>query len=272
MLRDQSNRLLDTQDTMRAFADMTGGHAYINTNDTSGAIRDAAHDGSDYYMLSYAVDKSDRRPGWRKINVKVGDYHVRARHGYFLTQTTMDPKVTAGYDMDNALKSPFSYTGLPFRVVLEPPVSQGDKRKVSFAMTMPPKAATVDNTDNNHLHVDIAYAVWNASGQDAAHKGTSYNLNLNPAQLQMVDTKGLGYGDSFRIASGSLPVVRGGSRQPHRPDWQRAGPAGVEIRARSVALSRAINRPPNMGRGIRFDCRSSSACLTLARGHCCPPR
>ena len=67
-----SNQFIDTLDTMHAFADMTGGHAYVNTNDTTGAIRDAAQDGSDYYMLSYAVDKSDRRPGWRKINGESG--------------------------------------------------------------------------------------------------------------------------------------------------------------------------------------------------------
>lgn len=201
-ISDQSNRLLDTLNTMRAFADMTGGHAYVNTNDTTGAIRDAAQDGSDYYLLSYSVDKSDRRPGWRKITVKAGDYHVRARHGYFLTQTTMDPKVTAAYDIDNALKSPFDYTGLPLRVTLPPPVSQGDKRKVTFAMTMPPKAASVDNSDNNHLNVDIAYAVWSATGQEAGHKGTSYNLNLNPSQLEMIETKGLGYGDTIELSPG----------------------------------------------------------------------
>jgi hypothetical protein len=39
---------------MRAFADMTGGRAYVNTNDTRGAIREAVQDGSSYYMLSFA--------------------------------------------------------------------------------------------------------------------------------------------------------------------------------------------------------------------------
>lgn len=203
IISDQSNRLLDTMDTMRAFADMTGGHAYVNNNDTTGAVREAAKDGTSYYMLSYPVDKSDRRAGWRKITVKVADYHVRARSGYFLTETTLDPAISAGYDMDNALKSPFDYTGLPLRVVLKPPVAQGDKRKVTFAMTMPPKAASVDDSDSHHLHVDIAYAVWNATGQDAAHKGTSYNLKLNPTQLEAINTQGLGYGDTLELPPGS---------------------------------------------------------------------
>ncbi len=204
--RDMSNRLLDTMNTMRAFADMTGGRAYVNTNDTRGAIREAVQDGSSYYMLSFAADKSDRRPGWRKINVKVGDYHVRARHGYFLTKTTVDPLLSATYDIDSALKSPLDYTGLPVRMVLNPTVTDGSKRKVTFAMTVPPKVARVDSEDKNHMHVDIAYAVWTAAGQDAAHKGTSYNLNLNPTQLQQIDTNGLGYGDTLELAPGSYKL------------------------------------------------------------------
>jgi VWFA-related protein len=64
---DLSNRLLDTLETMRAFADMTGGRAYVNTNDTRSAVRDAVRDGSAYYILTYAADKSNVRPGWRQI-------------------------------------------------------------------------------------------------------------------------------------------------------------------------------------------------------------
>jgi VWFA-related protein len=204
--RDMSNQLQDALNTMRAFADMTGGRAYVNTNDTRGAIREAVQDGSAYYMLSYAVDKSNRRPGWRKINVKVGDYHIRARHGYFLTKTTLDPLSTAKYDIYNALKSPLDYTGLPVRILLNSPAPDGDKRKVTFAMMMPPKSTKIDSDDKNHMHVDIAYAVWTANGQDAGHKGKSYNLNLNPTQLQQLDTNGLSYGDTVELAPGTYKL------------------------------------------------------------------
>lgn len=203
LLSDQSNRLRDTLDTMRAFADMTGGRAYVNTNDTRGAIRDAVKDGSAYYMLSYSLDRSDHRPGWRKIAVKVRNYRVRARQGYYATQTTVDPLSTARYDIDNALKSPLDFTGMPLRIVLNPTVINGDKRKVTFAMMVPPKVARVDSEDKNHLHVDIAYAVWTAAGKDAGHKGTSYNLNLNSVQLQQIDINGLSYGDTLELAPGS---------------------------------------------------------------------
>ena len=38
-----------------------------------------------------------------------------SRHGYFLTQTTLDPLTSAKYDIDTALRSPLDYTGLPSR-------------------------------------------------------------------------------------------------------------------------------------------------------------
>jgi len=92
LLNNESNRQRDILDTMRAFSEMTGGRAFVNTNDTRGAIREAVHDGSEYYLLSYPVDKSNLHQGWRKITVRVGKYHVRARKGYFLTQVTADDK------------------------------------------------------------------------------------------------------------------------------------------------------------------------------------
>jgi hypothetical protein len=73
---------------------------------------------------------------------------------------------------------------------------------VTFAMMMPPKMAKIDSEDKNHLHVDIAYAVLTSTGQDAAHKGISYNLNLNPTQLAQVDTQGLSYGDTVELPPG----------------------------------------------------------------------
>ena len=77
---------------MRTFSEMTGGRAFVNTNDTRGAIQEAVHDGSAYYLLSYPVDKSNRHQGWRKITVKAGSYHVHARKGYLMTQVNADAK------------------------------------------------------------------------------------------------------------------------------------------------------------------------------------
>ncbi len=205
-LADESSRQNVVLDTMRTFADLTGGRAFVNNNDTRGAIRRAAADGASYYLLSYAVDKTNRRPGWRKISVKVPNYTVRARPGYFMTQATADPALMAKMDIDTALTSPFEYTGLPVRVSLAQAADAGDKRKITFAMTMPPKAAQVDSADRNHLNVAIAYLVQTREGKSAGQKGTSYNLNLDAAQLQQIETKGVGYGDTLELPPGDYTL------------------------------------------------------------------
>ncbi len=207
VLRSESDRQRDILDTMRAFADMTGGRAFVNTNDTTGAIREAAADASTYYLLSYPVDKTNKQAGWRKLNVKVGDYRTRARQGYYMTQATLDPSSSAKYDIDVALTSPFVYTGLPLKLTVNPPAGAGDKRKLEFAMMVPPKTATVDADQNNHMNLEIAYALRNSAGKDAGHKGVTYNLNLNPQQLAAIVTSGVGYNDTVELAPGNYTLT-----------------------------------------------------------------
>jgi VWFA-related protein len=199
LLTNMANHSRDIQETMRAFADMTGGRAYVNRNDIDGAVRDAATDGSQYYILSYPVDKDDKKPGWRKINVKVADYNVRARRGYHLTQVTVDPVKSAKSDMDSALGSPFDYTGIPLRLVL------ANKEKLGFTVLVPPNSSVIDPTDN-HLFLEIAYAITNAAGKDAGHKGTTYNLKLDQQQLAQLTTQGIGYGDTLSLSPGKYQL------------------------------------------------------------------
>jgi VWFA-related protein len=94
--RQISNRMWLQQsktDTLNDFADMTGGKAFYNTNDLAGSFNRAADDASSYYMLGYYLDTKNNKPGWRKLQVKVGkkDVEVRARNGFFVTNATMNP-------------------------------------------------------------------------------------------------------------------------------------------------------------------------------------
>ncbi|HYM76012.1 MAG TPA: VWA domain-containing protein [Candidatus Dormibacteraeota bacterium] len=203
MLADTSNRQNDILITMRAFADMTGGRAFVNTNDTTGAVHSAARDGSRYYLLSYPLDKNNRRQGWRKITVKAGNYHVRAREGYYMTQATANPSTSARYDVDAALKSPLDYTGIPLRILLKPQIAADGKRKLPFSTVISPTGITVDSTDNNHVFLDISYSVLTADGNSASKQDKSYNLNLNADQLKQFEAKGLGIGDTLDLAPGS---------------------------------------------------------------------
>ncbi len=204
---DISNRQLDILNTMISFADMTGGRAYINTNDTAGAIHSAALDGAHYYLLSYPVDKSNRHAGWRKITVKAGSYNVRARKGYYLTQATVDPLTSARFDIDAALRSPLDYTGIPLKVVLVKPQNETDgKQKVPFSAIIPASGVKVDADDNNHVFLEISYAALTPDGKILSSQSRSYNLNLSPDQLKQFTAMGLGFGDALDVAPGAYKL------------------------------------------------------------------
>jgi VWFA-related protein len=193
-----------TVDTMRIFADTTGGKAYYNNNDLAGALTEATNDGSSYYILSYALDTKNNRPGWRKLKVKVKDhdYRIRSREGFFVTQTTMDPLSSEGMDIREALTSPLDYTGMPLSVKLEAPVASGAKKKVGFSLLVPANAATVDASDNDRLNLEIWYVVRNVKGEDVSHNSKLYNLNLNAAFVAQLQTNGIGYNDTLELPPG----------------------------------------------------------------------
>jgi VWFA-related protein len=193
-----------TLDTMRVFADTTGGRAYFNTNDLAGALSRASDDGSSYYTLSYALDTKNNHPGWRKLKVKVKgqDYRIRSREGFFVTSTTMDPLSSEGMDIREALTSPLDYTGMPLTVKVDTPVASGAKKKVGFSLLVPANAATVDASDNDRLNLEIWYVVRNLKGEDVTHNSKLYNLNLNAAFVAQLQTSGIGYNDTLELPPG----------------------------------------------------------------------
>jgi len=199
----------DTLATMRAFAEMTGGRAYLNRNDLERALREANEDGASYYMLSYALDKNNTKPGWRKFKVvvKKPDCHVRTRAGFFISRQTLDPNNTEKVDIFNALNSPLEYTSIPVRVKLDATADSGKNKKIGFALFVPPNVAKVD--EKNHLSFEVWYTVRDAKGKDVAHKNQIYNVDLTPVMLAQLQSQGIGYNDTVELPPGryNLRVV-----------------------------------------------------------------
>jgi len=74
--------------TMRAAADVTGGHGFYNNNELADLLQRAAADSSSYYMLGYYLEKGVN-PGWRKLKVK-GDRagaQGYSRCGFYATRS-----------------------------------------------------------------------------------------------------------------------------------------------------------------------------------------
>jgi VWFA-related protein len=83
---DEFNLTLnDEHATMTKLAAQTGGQAFFNTNDLSGAIKAATEQGANYYALSYTPINKNYNGGYRKLKVTLAGkkYHLAYRTGYY---------------------------------------------------------------------------------------------------------------------------------------------------------------------------------------------
>ena len=202
---------MDTLDTFKRFADMTGGKAYYNTNDLAGAFQQAAADSSAYYMLGFYLDSKDTKPGWRKLEVKVhqSGAHVRAREGFFVTPATQDPNRSAKSDMRMALASPLQFTALPIDgrwTETAPSPERPGRKRISFQLALPAGLNLGDPSDTNHVVLEFAAVARTATGEDVDQFGKILDGHLKPETMQRLDQAGMHYSGALDLPPGDYSV------------------------------------------------------------------
>jgi VWFA-related protein len=208
--RNMSNRDLDTRSTLQTFAAMTGGRAYYNSNDLVQGFQNAVSDSAEYYMLGYYLERSNTKAGWRKLAVKVKREHVevRARNGFFVTNTTVDPENSRNNDISSALQSPLDFTSLSLVArwdKVEPGKDPGKKR-VHYLMHLGPDPTVIDRGDNNHLVLDFVVMAKTAEGKPVDQpKDQKYDAHLTPEKLATI-TDGIDYKGALDLAPGEYTV------------------------------------------------------------------
>ena len=192
--------------TLTDFAAMTGGKAYYNSNDLVTGFKEAMQDSTSYYLIGYYLDTHNTKPGWRKLKVKVEhkDVEVRARTGFLVTNTTMNPELTQQADIGFALTSPFDSTGIPVSVQWRGTAPDGDKKKIAFALHLPVTGVTIEG-DRNAFNVDfIAHAVKN--GTPPSDVGGTAKGALTAEALAKIKAEGIVYGNSLDLSPGDYQV------------------------------------------------------------------
>jgi VWFA-related protein len=194
--------------TLQTFAAMTGGRAFYNNNDLTGSFREADQDSAAYYMLGYYLNKKNTRAGWRKLSVKVlqDGVTVRARNGFFVTQATVEPETTRAMDIGVALHSPLDYTGLALSVKWTATEPKGDKRKVGFAVMLPPNAASIDESDGNRLSLEFLAVGRDPKGESAGQFDQAIEAKLKPEAVAQIRSAGVTYNNSILLPPGEYAV------------------------------------------------------------------
>lgn len=205
----QNNRHQDLIASMNEIADMTGGKAFYDNNDLEGSIGKAQQDAQNYYLISYALDQNDTKPGWRKLKVKVRQDGVslRARQGFYITAATTDPEKSRIEDMNEALNSPMDFTGMPLRAVISSTKDLGNgKRQIAYRIFIPPGIITIDEENGNAVKIETAYSIHDHRGNIMDRNGNSTSMKLKPTGVPVLQKNGATYDNIFSLPPGEYTV------------------------------------------------------------------
>jgi VWFA-related protein len=105
-------------DTMQKLADETGGRAFVNTNDLTGAIRDAVEDSAVTYTLGFYIgpDSLDEKFHELKVQVHRSGLNLRYPKGYFAPKDTPATQDERHNDYLVAIRSPLESSSIPVTI------------------------------------------------------------------------------------------------------------------------------------------------------------
>ena len=186
-----------TQTSMNMLADQTGGRAFYNTNNLEAAFRSVAEDSGSYYLLTYYLVSGHAKPGWRSLKVSLDQrgVNIRYRTGFYVSQGNDDLDANRRKDLEFALISPFTCTGVPMTVRWLPASTAPGSKAVNFSVHLSAESFSLD-PDGNRFNLEFA-AIAYKDGRNAAHVGDSLQGHLKDATFAKFKAKGLTYEDSL---------------------------------------------------------------------------
>jgi hypothetical protein len=159
-------------------------------------------------MLGYYVSRNNAKPGWHQISVSINrrGAHARYRNSFLLSRDSSAP--TARQDMQLALASPLDFVGMQMSVTWSgtEPGKSGGKTKVKFDLVLPANFASVDESDQNHMVVDIAAVARNLEGNVVADFSQRVEANLKHDGLEQIQQNGMTYRNGIQLPPGEYRV------------------------------------------------------------------
>jgi VWFA-related protein len=198
----------DTSSSLQLFAENTGGKAFLGGNNLVQSFRQAIQDDSSYYMLGYYVNRTGSKPGWHQISVSIDrkSVHARYRNGFFLSRDLS--KTSALQEIRLALASPLDFIGVPLSITWSDRSNgkSAGKTKVQFELVMPANFASVDESDQNHLVVDIAAVARNSNGEVVTEISQRIDSHLKSDGLEQIQHHGMTYRNALELPQGEFTV------------------------------------------------------------------
>jgi len=190
----QEGETIDSQATMKAIAEGTGGRPCLNTNDLSGCVESAINDGSSYYEISYYPENVEWNGHFQKVTLKTTRHGVRLayRRGYFASDETQSSRQPPDQVLAAACMGALPSTGISMTVepVATPEQASASSSGVRYLIAVSPGSLSLAPalTEGGPRKLSLRMAVCDYDPQ-----GKSFAFFSRDLSMQVTDTvwKGL---------------------------------------------------------------------------------
>jgi len=192
----------NSQDSLRNFAQATGGEACYNRNDLNECVAIAGQDSSQYYMLAYYLPADDRMPGWRKLKVHVAAAHheIRARNAFYVSEAKADDAHSIEQQFDLAFSSPLDYTAVPLGLKFTGVTpSENGNRKLGFSVFLQPNGFA---TDDNWIKLNVHFVATDEKNKSTLVFSRMFKAHLKPEAVKDLMENGFSYNSEITLSPG----------------------------------------------------------------------
>jgi VWFA-related protein len=194
--------------TMQELADETGGQAFVNTNDITGAIRKAVEDSAVTYTLGFYIDRDalDGKFHAIKIEVRGKGLTVHYPKGYFAFLDTGATKNENSTRLVTEVESPIESSAIPLQATID-----------RVDQPLPHSLKVQCSIDAHHVHLALDGAVrtgavnvyiieQDQTGKVLFNSGKTFNLQVPEKQYDALLKSGLLFHEYVQPRAGATTL------------------------------------------------------------------
>jgi len=191
-------------DTMQRLADLTGGRAFVNTNDLTGAIREAVADGTVLYSLGFYMDahSADGKFHELKVQVKREGLTIRYPKWYLASKDAPPTKDQNWRTLVTAVQSPIESSVIPLQAKVDR-VDQPLPNSLRLLCSIDIHNLRLVQSGDLHKGAVSVYVIQqDGAGKVLSQWTKTYDLQLSERQYAALLKSGMPFGQDVQPKAG----------------------------------------------------------------------
>ncbi len=195
-------------DTMQKLADETGGRAFVNTNDLTGAIRDAVEDSAVTYTLGFYIDSDSLDGKFHELKVQAhrSGLNLRYPKGYFALKDTSATQDERHNNFLIAIKSPVDSSAIPLQIQVSR-VNQPTPNSLALSGSIGIHDLQLVQSGEIHTgSLDITVIEQDQTGKVLRESANRINIRFTEKQYPAVLKSGITFRKSVELQPGATTL------------------------------------------------------------------